>query len=410
MRSSPIKNFRRRVLLSSVLVAALASSSACSSSAPAPPSATGLPRVAPTVSAAPTTDAARKESPGDEPPADKMAVHGADWCIHGGSALVGSPVVDDQGRVYLVTADGYLHAFEADGRYRFSYTVKGTPLGSISLRPSDGAILLGTTAQRVYAINQSGRLLWSFSTITPVWSGIHPLDARTVVFIGLDFRLYALSTTGAARYRVPVPGIPVGEPTIDASGTVWVPLDTGIAGIEQAHRVERIPFEAPVERIVPLGGDRLVALSGGRVWTVADDRSPRDRGTADYVSAVGEVWLAASEEGDALLFDGQKRSSVSVPAGLSDNPVLTDGTAYFPLADGSLAVFDGWKKEARAREAGALRVRRLPVADEALRTPVRDPSSGRLVVPTASGRICSLMIPPAPPGARPFSDKAPPPG
>src|SRR6478609_5234896 len=56
------------------------------------------------------------------------------WCASGGAALVGEPVLDKHERVYAATSDGYLHAFERDGRFRFSYTVQGTPLGSVSLR------------------------------------------------------------------------------------------------------------------------------------------------------------------------------------------------------------------------------------------------------------------------------------
>ncbi len=110
------------------------------------------------------------------------------------------------GRLYLVTQDGYLHAYEADGRFRFSFTVTGTPLGSPSLRPADGAVLLGTTARSVYGIGSEGQLFFRAHTVTPVWSGLHARDAQSVVYIGLDRYLYALSNRGVALYRVPIPG------------------------------------------------------------------------------------------------------------------------------------------------------------------------------------------------------------
>src|SRR5690606_10844033 len=97
------------------------------------------------------------------------------WCASGGAALVGDPVLDQKERVYVATSDGYLHAFERDGRFRFSYTVDGTPQGSVSLRASDGVVLVGTTAGFIYAINQNGHLHWKHRTTTAVWSGLYGL-------------------------------------------------------------------------------------------------------------------------------------------------------------------------------------------------------------------------------------------
>src|SRR5690606_14887190 len=87
-------------------------------------------------SGAPSFEASRPNAPVGAP-AHVM------WCASGGAPIVGAPVVDESDRSYIATADGYLHAFERDGRFRWSYTVKGTPLGSVSIRPSDGAILMG---------------------------------------------------------------------------------------------------------------------------------------------------------------------------------------------------------------------------------------------------------------------------
>lgn len=304
------------------------------------------------------------------------------WCSSGGAPMVGLPVLDAQGRAYVVTSDGYLHAFERDGRYRFSYTVAGTPLGSVSLRPSDGAILVGTTSRRVYAIHQSGSLTGSFHTVSPVWSGLFALNPSTVVFLGMDQRLYALSNTGAARYRVRAPGTPTTDPVVAQGDVVWVGLADGAARFTAAYRLEKFPLPSAVEQVVAIGAD-AVARAGGRAYRLHAAADPRDLGSTDYLAAGGGRW--ARVQGRRVAFLGKGAApTVQLSAAPSAPPALATSRLWAPFQDGTLEIVGLGGAEDEKR--------RITVADEPLSTPVLDAQGSRALVATRSGEFCAIEL------------------
>lgn len=311
------------------------------------------------------------------------------WCRHGGAPAVGDPLLDETGRLYSLTSDGYLHAFEADGRYRFSYTVSGTPLGSPSLRPGDGAILLGTTRRFIYAITQAGSLYFRGHTVSPVWSGLYPLDRQSVVYVGLDRHLYALSNQGGPLYRVAIPGHPVGEPAIGPDGLVWLPLDSGVARFERAYRVDRTPTPSPVERVVPLGRG-AVALVAEEAWYLDQRGRPSSLGPAAWLAGGDdEVLLLAPNGAAQLVLRGGEVVPLELawgelsPQELSAEPGLSRDHLALPLGDGRLVVLPR-----RARRFGP--GRSLAIADVALTRPTIVGSVAALG--TSSGQVCVVSL------------------
>jgi len=337
-------------------------------------------------------------APAPEPPAARAGdparaplVTGVQgFCVHGGAPAVGYPLVDRLGRLYLVTQDGYLHSYEPDGRFRFSFTVSGTPLGSPSLRPSDDAILLGTTARSVYGIRTDGQLSFRATTLTPVWSGLHARDPRSVIYIGLDRYLYALSNHGVALYRVPIPGQPVGEPAVAPGGVVWIPLDTGLARIREALSVQRFPTAAPVDQVV-LGARGPFALSGGQLWSFAQDGTALAHGPAEGLLGDGTSVLAWDGEGGGTWFPGgdpSRATTLRVLAGLQPSGAggLWGHQALLPLDDGEVALLD-------LADSGVPTVRKLKILSEPVELAAFTPSRARLLVTSRGGRACLLDDP-----------------
>ncbi len=319
-------------------------------------------------------------------PLDSAAPGYVMWCASGGAPIVGAPVVDEQERSYVATSDGYLHAFERDGRFRWSYTVKGTPLGSVSLRPSDGAILIGTTGRFIYAINQDGSLRFRYPTLTPVWSGLHALNPSTVVFLGHDTRLYAISNSGARKYRVRAPSGPMGEPVVAANDVVWLPLEDGVARFESAYRLERFALPGPAEQVAVLGGG-VVARAVGHAYFVARDGSARDLGPARLLSGDGERVVIVSKEGEALLMGPSLvprpiEVRADVLADLSAAPRLVGDQLWCPLDGGRLAVLG--LSGGHALE--------IPLDMRKPTTPVVGPSGRWALVPSQGGDFCAVEI------------------
>jgi hypothetical protein len=308
------------------------------------------------------------------------------WCASGGAPIVGAPVVDPEERSYVATSDGYVHAFERDGRFRWSYTVSGTPLGSVSLRPSDGAILIGTTAQFIYAINQNGSLRFRYQTLTPVWSGLHALNPETVVFLGHDERVYAISNEGLRKYRVHAPSAPMGEPVVAPRDVVWLPLVDGLARFEAAFKLNRFPLPAPVEKVVALGSGAVVR-AGGQGFYVAADGTTRGLGPTRLLAGDGARALLVDFEGGLVLL-GEKleASKLSVPADvvkkLSAAPVFSGESLWFPLLDGRVVVTDFDYK-------GPIEV---ALKTKALGSPVVGVTGKWALVPARGGEFCAVEI------------------
>lgn len=320
-----------------------------------------------------------REKPGEAPAFVK-------WCASGGAPIVGAPVVDLKERAYVATSDGYVHAFERDGRFRWSYTVSGTPLGSVSLRPSDGAILMGTTAQFIYAINQNGSLRFRYPTLTPVWSGLHALNAETVVFLGHDERVYAISNQGLRKYRVRAPSAPMGEPVVAPHDVVWLPLVDGLARFEAAFKLDRFPLPAPVEKAVALGNSAVVR-AGGQGFHVAKDGATRDLGPVRLLSGDGaRVLIVDPEGGLALLDDKLESSKLTVPAELvkrlSAAPTLAGDRLWLPLSDGRVVVTDFEYKEPIE----------VVLKTRSLVSPVVGVSGKWALVPSRGGEFCAVEI------------------
>lgn len=308
------------------------------------------------------------------------------WCASGGAPIVGAPVVDREERTYVATSDGYLHAFERDGRFRWSYTVSGTPLGSVSLRPSDGAILIGTTGQFIYAINQDGSLRFRYPTLTPVWSGLHALNHSTVVFLGHDERVYAISNDGLRKYRVHAPSAPMGEPVVAPNDVVWLPLVDGMARFEAAFKLDRFPLPAPVEKAVALGNG-AVARAGGRAFYVAADGTTRALGAARLLSGDGERALIIRPDGGLALLDAELvTTKLDVPAELvkllSDAPVLAGERLWLPLLDGRVVVTDFEHQEPIE----------VVLKNHALASPVVGATGKWALIPARGGEFCAVEI------------------
>lgn len=290
----------------------------------------------------------------------------------------------------MATSDGYLHAFERDGRFRWSYTVKGTPLGSVSLRPSDGAILMGTTGRYIYAINQDGSLRFRFPTLTPVWSGLLALNPSTVVFLGHDRRIYALGNNGTRRYRVRAPSDPMGGPVVAPDDVVWLPLEDGVARFQAAYKLERFELPVPVEQVVPLGRD-VVALGGGEAFFVSKTGQVGRLGRARMLAGDGQRVVLVRLAGTLELLTSELSTEhvaqgATARAPLSAPPTLVGEHVWLPYQDGTVQIV-ALRGKGESIEFAA--------HDGPVSSPVVGPSGRFAIVPTPGGRFCAVELGPS---------------
>jgi len=270
----------------------------------------------------------------------------------------------------------------------------------VSLRSSDGAILLGTSAGQIYAIDQSGRLRWKHTTPTSVWSGLYALNEQAVTFLGLDWRLYALRNSGAALYRVRAPSTPTTEPVVARRDVVWVGLSGAVARFVAALRLERLALDpagisrAPVEQIVTVG-DYAVARASGHAYFLASGQDAIDLGPAQQLGSDGQkvaivvghelhlIDVAPTTGAKGARVTPRKLAQFELSAGREVSGELTvrDAVVLVPNDSGSVSVYQSGEQRCEAQ-----------VSEVALRRPILGRSGRYFLVTDHGGQFCAVSL------------------
>ncbi len=299
----------------------------------------------------------------------------------------GEPVVDGQGRVYVTTTDGHLHAFEPDGRYRWSYTMSGAVMGRSMLRNFERALLVGTTDKWLYSITDAGLLDWAYPTLTPVMSGLVPAPDRSFVYVGGDGYVYSVSPGGVTRWRVALGGFASGDPLVGTEGVVWVSAGRELLRLQGAWRAHRsaLPGEA-TSAPLPLSDGVAVVAGSELVAFDAQGRGRFSKPDVAYAAPSGSGLVTVSPAGRVEVIDASGRGNFArmLPDAPSAAPAASGGLLYVPLMTGALAVIG---------DSGApYQLER--VGDGALGRPVVDAVRKQLIVSVAGEGVCAVRMPP----------------
>lgn len=103
----------------------------------------------------------------------------------------------------------------------------GNAIHSSPALGADGTVYIGSSDNKLYAINPDGSLRWTFATSGAVSSS--PLIAAdgAIYFGSNDNNLYCLESTGAERWRVTLGGAVVSSPAMDEDGNIYVGCNDG---------------------------------------------------------------------------------------------------------------------------------------------------------------------------------------
>jgi outer membrane protein assembly factor BamB len=299
----------------------------------------------------------------------------------------GDPLVDGRGRVYLTTTDGYLHAFEPDGRYRWSYTVSGAVMGRPVLRNYERTVLVGTTDRWLYAVTEAGQLDWAYPTLAPVMSGLVPAPDRSIVFVGGDGYVYSVSSGGIARWRAALGGFASADPLVGAGGVVWVSAGRELLRLDGAWRARRsvLPGEA-MSGPLPLADGVAVVAGSQLVAFDAVGRGRFSKANVAYAAPSGSGLVTVSSDGRVEVIDAAGRGNFAraLPAAPSEAPAASGGVLYVPLMTGALAIIG----------ASAAPFELEQVGDGALGRPIVDTERKQLIVEVAGLRVCAVGMQP----------------
>ena len=161
-----------------------------------------------------------------------------------GAPLAAPAGVAADGTVCVGTVDGYVHALDADGSYRWSYTVRG----AVTRRPLHVEKLwyVATSAERIYAFTEQGTLYWVFKPLSAVSSELAADSAGTLYFVGADRFLYGVSGHGSVSLRAPFGELAAG-PSAAADGAIWAENRAGNVIRVRGQDVRRFAPQAPHE-------------------------------------------------------------------------------------------------------------------------------------------------------------------
>lgn len=89
------------------------------------------------------------------------------WTFQTGKGVFSSPVIDNDGTVYIGSGDQYFYALDKTGKVKWK-TLTGEIIDSSALLDDKGRIYVGSGDGHVYALERSnGQVLWKFRAHTP---------------------------------------------------------------------------------------------------------------------------------------------------------------------------------------------------------------------------------------------------
>jgi outer membrane protein assembly factor BamB len=145
-----------------------------------------------------------------------------DWRIGAGGAVVGAPVVADDGTAYIGSADGVLYAVRPSGtvkwRYKTGYAISCSP----AIGPG-GVVYVGSGDWKLHAVSAAGAALWQFDTTSLIQCSPVLGDDGTIYFGSDNSYLYAVRADGTEKwkYKTKYQGVK-GAPAVDGSGNVYI--------------------------------------------------------------------------------------------------------------------------------------------------------------------------------------------
>jgi len=267
------------------------------------------------------------------------------------STLFARPGVGHDGSVYVGSGDGYVHALGPDGSFRWSYTVRGRVAAPPIEEASTGRVFVATSEARLYALEADSHLRWVFPLPVAPKSELLLTPKGSLLFVGQDDHLYAVTTGGALTLRLAAAQAR-SAPTWLAGGQAALVLGDAFATLK-GYGYDRSPLPAA------FGASAKLALDADRAIFACED------GVARVVGGAG--------------------TELEVKSDCLSPPVRGDG--FFAIAE----------------SGGGLRLMypngvasHIPLGAAPLR-PTWDAPRHRLIASTATGSVTVLDLPGGPP-------------
>jgi len=282
------------------------------------------------------------------------------WSIALGDRVYATPLVHEDGTVFVGTDAKKLVGIRPDGRIAFRLDVEGEADTAPAFTKEGNVVL--AAGKRVYAVRPRGDVVWQYAAGAKVYTAPAVTEDGLVVVGAQDHRVHAIDTNGTRAWSVDLGADVDGAAAIGDDGTIYVGTDAR----------ELVALDAK-------GNVRFRTAVSGFV-----------RGT-----------LAVARNGDVLAgtYGPTPRVVRVAPSGAVRGSFAIQGTGArefgihgAPLEDADGALFFGAQDDAvyAIGADGALRFRFVTGGD--VDAPLTLLSDGSLVVPSEDGTV-TLLVP-----------------
>ncbi len=227
-----------------------------------------------------------------------------------GGSIASSPVIGDDGTIYIGHVENKIVAISPNGTIKWSYPT-GDSIYSDPCIGDDGTIYIGSNDQYLYAMNPSGTLKWRFKTGAAFASSASLAYDGTIYAAGSwDDHLYALYPNGTVKWTCNI--MINSNPSIGIDGTIYI-------GAYQLYAV------------YPNGTVKWSFSSGSERWIAGSSPAISADGTIYFGTNIGD---AGGGEIIAVNPDGTEKWRKMIADDWVDSSpsIAEDGTIYIGCA------------------------------------------------------------------------------
>jgi len=306
-----------------------------------------------------------------------------------------SPVIDQDGTVYVGGKDGCLYSVSPDGAVDCLYMTDG-PIESSPALSADGTIYVASGDGYLYAISVNGSCLWRVQLDASIFTSpvIGPNDS---IYVGTSSQedqtgfLYAIGPDGQEQWKYRVGVTDFSSPAIDAFGTIYIGSTNGTLNALSSDGAFLWSYDIglPIITAPVIGPDgsiycsaltSLVALdsSGILKWEYTPEVSmlgaivPSSFVASPVINSDGTLYIGGVLGDVHCLLDKDERAHIEwsmmlkdvtladpVPLSISSSLLVTgqgdifarSGNLLYAVSDGGDIVLDGFELGAAGDEA-----------------------------------------------------------
>lgn len=283
------------------------------------------------------------------------------WKRELGARIFAAALLDNVGNIYVGTDGRGFYGLDAKGQTRFQIATEGDADTAPTLA-ADGTLRFAA-GRKLYAIDQSGRVLWTFDAGDKIFSAPTLDDEGNTYFGAQDDHIYSIDAHGKQRFAYKTSDDVDVSPVLDSDGTLYVGSDDQhVYALSAAGQLRwATKLDGHVRGALALGSNgTLIATHGGpRGALVALDRATgaqrfrfafgltdsTDTGVRGgaMVDADGAIYAGSDDDYlYALTPEGKLRWALAVGSDQEAATVIAnDGTLYAVSAKGVLRAIGG---------------------------------------------------------------------